>query len=53
MTLHVHGKQNILIYVPHTLTCTTCIDQCMLAVLFLLDKSAADTLLLFVRLFFC
>lgn len=53
MRLHVCGKQNILMCVPHTLTCTTCIDQCVLAVLFQLDKSAADTLPVFVRLCFC
>lgn len=52
MRLPVCDRQNILVFVPHTLTGTTCMDQCVLAVLFLLDKSAADTLLLFVGVFF-
>lgn len=52
MRLPVRDRQNVLVFVPHTLTGTTCIDQCVLAVLFLLDKSAADTLLLFVGLGF-
>lgn len=48
----VCGAEIQLVCVPHTPACGTCIDQGMLAVLFLLDKSAADTLLLFVTLYF-
>lgn len=52
MRLRVCGAEIQLVCVPHTPACGTCIDQGMLAVLFLLDKSAADTLLLFVTLYF-